>query len=81
MLYVFGYDINWWKGESCWLLMCLQNQKKKKRDTKVSYIVKKRKEKYKTKACIIKLVVAKIRMKEDGPKRCRIPKLCTLLVF
>ena len=29
--------------ESCGLLMWLQNQKKKKRDTKVSYIVKRRK--------------------------------------
>ena len=29
--------------ESCGLLMWLQNQKKNKRDTKVSYIVKRRK--------------------------------------
>ena len=44
LLYVYGYDINWWKDDGkCWLLMCLQNQKKKKRDTKVSYIVKRRK--------------------------------------
>ena len=64
--------------------MCLRKQKKKKKnkkDTKVSYIVKRRKEKYKTKACIIKLVVAKIRMKEDGPKRCYMLKLCALLIF
>ena len=45
MLYVFGYDINWWKGDgSFWLLMSLQKKKKKKRDTKVRYIVKRRKE-------------------------------------
>ena len=44
LLYVFGYDINWWKGDGkLLLLMCLQNQKKKKRDTKVSYIVKRKK--------------------------------------
>ena len=39
MLYVFGYDINWWKGDEklLILIMCLQIEKKKKIQ---SYIVK-----------------------------------------
>ena len=60
--------------------MCLQNQKKKKRDTKVSYIVKRRKKKSKEckpKKYIMKKVVAKISMKEDGPKRYIYQVMCS----
>ena len=60
MLYVFGYDINWWKGDGKLLIfiMCLQKQKKEKRKRKEkqkkSYIVKREemkswKEEWKTK--------------------------------
>ena len=44
MLYVFGYDINWWKGDEKLLITYVSTKsKEKERDTKVSYIVKRRK--------------------------------------
>ena len=44
MLYVFGYDINWWKGDGKLLITYVSTKSKEKKiDTKVSYIVKRRK--------------------------------------
>ena len=74
--------------ESYWYSLSVHKNKRKKRDTKENLHCKKRrneklkkKKNEKPKKYMMKNVVAKIRMKEDGPKRCHMPKLCALLVF
>ena len=68
--------------ESWWLLMCLQKKKKRHKSKFTLWKEKKWKvEKNEKQKKYMKKVVAKIRMKEDGPKRCHMPKLCALLVF
>ena len=44
LLYVFGYDINWWKGDGKLLITYVSTKSKEKEK---SYIVKRRKNKSK----------------------------------
>ena len=70
MLYVFGYGKNWWKSDGKLLITYVSTKEKEKRHKSKFYCEKKEKskEECKVKKCIMKVVVAMIKMKEMGQK-------------